>query len=310
MDTKSIVQEWVPLDPMPEARWGANAANWGGKIWVFGGCSGGPILDTATTYDPKTGEWMPIPHMSNRRTNACVTAVGKRIYVCGGFGGSLAADAPLDSAERFDPQLNQWEAIPNMTAKRFSAASACMGPLLFMFGGSTDKPDPLKSVERFDAREGKCTWEPMPSMNDKRQGSAAAILNGIPFLCGGHNGVCCLDTAEYLSPTGRPWMDGGTAGTWKAAPTMLSPRYCAIGCVAVLNPSKAKVMVFGGHDGLERVATAECVDMDGDWEFLPKNPPLGGGVKMTARSGAAIAAMMPADSGRADSGAIGLLPVI
>jgi len=205
-------------------------------------------LNTAAVFDPlhhPQNAWKALPPMSNRRTNACATAVGKRIYICGGFGGDQSSDFPLDSAERYDPHLHQWETMPSMQSKRFNAASACMGPLLFIFGGSADRSDALKTVERFDARDGKCTWESMPSMSSKRMGAAATIFtekgNSMPFVFGGHDGIACLDSVESLKPTGRPWLDGGKDGLWQAVPKMSMPRYCLAACVGKQD-TKPKVL--------------------------------------------------------------------
>lgn len=308
--THPIDQEWVLLDPMPEARWGASAASWGGKIYVFGGnndqglsSSSSTILNTAAVFDPlhhPQNAWTALPPMSNRRTNACATAVGKRIYVCGGFGGDQSSDFPLDSAERYDPHLHQWETMPSMQSKRFNAASACMGPLLFIFGGSADRSDALKTVERFDARDGKCTWESMPSMSSKRMGAAATIFtekgNSMPFVFGGHDGIACLDSVESLKPTGRPWLDGGKDGVWQAVPKMSMPRYCLAACVGKQD-TKPKVFVFGGHNGCERVNDVECIEEGAsEWEPVPKNRK-DEGRRMEIRASAAMAALHAPEHG-------------
>lgn len=296
MDCRSgVVQEFVPSTPMPEARWGAGATSWGGKIWVFGG-NNGHILSSAAVFDPQMAEWTPIPNMSNRRTNHCATAVGKRIYICGGFGGDHGADVPLDSAERYDPALNEWEVIAPMSAKRFNAASVCSGPLLFIFGGATDKPEPLRTVECFDARDNGVDWRSFPEMTEKRQGHGATIIQGMPIVCGGHDGATCLSSVEYLSPTGRAWLDGGRDGQWQESASMSIPRYGLVACCAMGPDRGIKVFVFGGHNGSDRVKTVECRGWDLDsaasqaWENVPKVEKAEG-KRMDVRSGSAYAVL-------------------
>lgn len=289
IDTKSMQQEWEELEPMPEPRWGAAAASWGSKIWVFGGYNGGPILKTGAVFDPDEGEWAPLPLMSTRRAQPCVTAVGRRIYVCGGYGGTHGKDGPLDSCERFDPEEQVWEAMPKMSAKRFNAASTVIGPTLYMLGGATDKPEPLKSVERFDAKE-VMKWEKLPDMSERRQGHGAAVLKGFVYVCGGHDGSECLDSVERFFPDekGRP------TGEWKAAASMSMPRYMAACCTVLHSDQRPKVVVFGGHNGTERVRTLECCQFDAkEWQPIPKDERVAGR-RMEVRAGAALGAMMPA----------------
>lgn len=246
------------------------------------------MLTSAAVYDPKTEEWEPLPDMAERRTQPMAMAVGKRIYVCGGYGGTSSKEVPLDSVEKFDPELGEWQVAPPMSAKRYNAACACMGPLLFIFGGSTDSSMPLKTTERFDAREGKCTWESMTSMKEQRQGAAACIFNGFPYVCGGHDGVTCLASVEKLTPLGRAWLDGGKEGTWQTAPSMSMPRYGLMCCLGCHTDRRPKVFCFGGHNGMERTGTLEVLDAEAaDWEVVPKNWKADG-KRMDARAGAAM----------------------
>jgi len=254
------------------------------------------MQSSAEVFDPLSGAWTSLPPMASRRMQPTACGVGKRIYVCGGYGGELTHDEPLETVERYDPALNQWEIAPKMAAKRYNATSASVGPLLFVFGGATDKTEPLKTVERFDARENTQKWEGMPVMKEKREGAGSAISReGHPIVCGGHNGVKCLSSVERLLPGGnKTWLEGGREGTWQALPDMLSPRFGLACCVALHNDRKGKVFVFGGHSGLERLASGECLcnkETTGEyWESVPKqkNKEIDG-KEMDARAGAAVA---------------------
>lgn len=287
LNTKQILPEWKPITPLPDKRWGACAACWGEKLYVFGGQTSGDMLNTAAVYDPADCQWGQIPDMLHCRAQASATAVGKRIYVCGGWGGSGRNSAPLETVERFDPAENMWEALPSMSAKRFNLAAACVGPFLFVFGGNTDKPEPLKSAERFDARETK-DWQSLPNMLERRQGAAAAVLYGLPHVCGGHDGQWCLSSVERFQLDPK----GSAGGSWKAMPNMNTVRYAGMACTCVHNDRRTKIFVFGGHNGIERTCDVECFGTDDqEWELVPKNPNAHV-QRMEIRAGAAVACMV------------------
>lgn len=291
----ALVQDWFPSTPLPEARWAASAASWGGKVWVFGGNSDGMILNSAVQYDPHTDAWSEVPRMTSRRAHACSSGVGKKIYVCGGYGGEGGKTEPLDTVERFDPPSNTWEVVPKMNSKRFNAAMAVIGPLIHMVAGATDKERPLNTFERYDAREnGTCAagWEVGPTMRERRQGCGAASLQGMLFVCGGHNGVNCLQTGEFFQQSGKPWLEGGFDGAWTAMPKMSTPRYGLMALAAMSCDRLPKIYVFGGHNGSERLSSVEALTFDGEeWDPVPRQKE-SDARKMDARAGACVAGLM------------------
>jgi len=274
LQTKDILPEWTPAPPMLEARWGAAAATVGGKIYVFGGYSGGGPLRSAECFDPSTGEWEALRLMSVARSHACAAPVGKRPYVCGGYG----IDRCLSSAERYDPETKEWEVLPNMLSPRHDAASASIGPHLYVFGGADGGSEPLNTAERFDAKEG--TWQEIPPMFMRRLGAAAASLTGCLYVISGHNGVEAVNTAERFVPY---------QNKWEALPRTKKARYSGAAAMALSNDRRQKVFVFGGHDGINRIGHGEAYEPETEtWTEVVRDMP-------QVRAAAVAAGIAPQD---------------
>lgn len=197
--------------------------------------------------------------MSVGRSHACAAPVGKRLYICAGYG----ADRCLNSAERYNPETQEWEALPDMLDKRYDAGCAAVGQYLYVFGGADGGAEPLRSGERFDAKEGK--WEPMRAMLQRRQGAASQELYGLIYVLGGHNGVESINTVERFNPAN---------GKWEALCKMRQRRYGGTAQISISNDRRPKVFVFGGHDGLVRLSHGEMYDIEQDsWTEVTREMP-------------------------------------
>jgi len=103
----SQVNTWTYKAHMQSARWNHAAATGpDGRIYVFGGRSGGGListLDSAEEYDPDNDTWTPIASLPEPRESfAAVTGPDGKIYIFGGqnngglVGTAFAYDATLD----------------------------------------------------------------------------------------------------------------------------------------------------------------------------------------------------------------------
>ncbi|CAK0891012.1 unnamed protein product [Prorocentrum cordatum] len=103
---------WEALPEMHARRAEAVAAPLLGHLYVCGGwCQGERLrgVDRLAHEHPAAG-WRTLPPMLERRCAASAAAIGGRLYVYGGRGPA--------SAERFDPALDAWEALPAPAGSR------------------------------------------------------------------------------------------------------------------------------------------------------------------------------------------------
>lgn len=112
-----------------------------GRIYVFGGSSGGDdsghtALNSGEVYTPSTNTWQPIAPMPTARYRAAaVTAPDGRIYVVGG----LNASGDLNTVDIYDPASNTWSAGPPMSSARDALAVALANGHIYAIGGRSGK---------------------------------------------------------------------------------------------------------------------------------------------------------------------------
>ena len=85
------------------------------------------------------------------------------IYVCGGFDGSVRHT----SMERYDPTIDEWSIMGNMTVGREGAGLVQANDMIYCIGGY-DGVNLLNSVERYDLNTGN--WSSVPAMTTRRSG--------------------------------------------------------------------------------------------------------------------------------------------
>ena len=85
------------------------------------------------------------------------------IYVCGGFDGTVRHT----SMERYDPTIDQWSILGNMTIGREGAGLVVANDNIYCIGGY-DGINLLNSVERYDPNTGH--WMTVAPMATRRSG--------------------------------------------------------------------------------------------------------------------------------------------
>lgn len=119
-----------------------------GRIYVFGGSSGGDdsgatALDSGEVYTPGSDTWQPIAPMPTARYRAAaVTAPDGRIYVIGG----LNASGDLNTVDVYDPASNTWSVGPRMSSARNGLAAVLTNGHIYAIGGRIGKT-PSAAVE-------------------------------------------------------------------------------------------------------------------------------------------------------------------
>lgn len=91
----------------------------------------------------------------------------------------------LNKAEYFDPQMNEWRNIADMSCRRSGLASIGFQNCLYVMGGF-DGHARLRSCEKYDPVENK--WTDIPDMSFQRSNFAIEILDDMIFVVGGYNG--------------------------------------------------------------------------------------------------------------------------
>lgn len=129
---------WTDVAPMPFALSDRAAATVGGKIYVFGGCTGGifPVFTNETdVYDPVTDAWSTAPaDMPTARAGMYGVAVkGDAVYVIGGWNG---VQPGLQTNEAYHVSMDSWTVETPMPTGRAEAGAAGHDGEVFIVGGS------------------------------------------------------------------------------------------------------------------------------------------------------------------------------
>ncbi|HYV16382.1 MAG TPA: kelch repeat-containing protein [Conexibacter sp.] len=123
-----------------------------GKVLIAGGTGSGvsgPLLRSASLFDPATNGWTDTAPMATARFNATATLLPNgKVLVAGGYDGAGGAFA---SAELYDVATNSWSpAAPMSTARAGHAATLLADGRVLVAGGwrtgDTTKPTPKAEV--------------------------------------------------------------------------------------------------------------------------------------------------------------------
>ncbi|XP_017490316.1 PREDICTED: kelch-like protein diablo [Rhagoletis zephyria] len=131
---------WQYVANMPRFAEAATVLN--GDIYAFGD------IDVAR-YNAATNRWEQRRSMLDRRYSPAVTAHEGFIYVIGG------RHSDHRTAERYNPQRNEWTRIASLNVSRRYICAASIGGQLWAFGGVIDPAKWTDDVELYDAAADK-----------------------------------------------------------------------------------------------------------------------------------------------------------
>lgn len=127
---------WTTVAPMPFALSDRAAATVGGKIFVFGGCSGFfTFVSDVDVYDPVTDTWSTAPKdmPSPRAAFYGVATKGDAVFVIGGWNGVIPG---LKTNEAYHVAKDSWTTETPMPVGRAEAGAAGHGGRIYVVGGA------------------------------------------------------------------------------------------------------------------------------------------------------------------------------
>ncbi|KAG9510978.1 Kelch-like protein 20, partial [Fragariocoptes setiger] len=173
----------------------------------------------------------------------------EKLYSVGGW---VQGDA-IDSAEKYDPDTNQWTVLKKMSSRRCGVAVAALNDKLYAVGGH-DGTSYLDTIEIYDpvANEWFADVVKLPSC---RTSVGVVALNNCLYVIGGQEGQVGLNTVDRYNPTER---------TWHKCKPMNTKRLGS--GVAALN---GYIYAVGGTEKHVPTETVERYDPETDrWEFV------------------------------------------
>lgn len=130
------------------------------------------------------------PMITTHRTRPRKSTIGRLLAV-----GGMDAHRGAISIESYDPRLDKWTLMKNMTGKRLQFGVAIMDDKLIIVGGR-DGLKTLNSVDSLDLNT--MVWSSLGPMGTHRHGLGVACLEGPLYAVGGHDGWSYLNTVERL----------------------------------------------------------------------------------------------------------------
>jgi N-acetylneuraminic acid mutarotase len=224
---------WTTLTSMPTSRRGNAAAALNGGVFALGGSNGAP-MSSVDRYDVLLNTWSACTPMQSSRSWFAAAVLDGFIYALGGYSSSMPGNIDTPSVERYNPTLDTWSSVANMTISRREFAAAALNGSIYAIGGyTTTLIATLASVERFDPETN--TWTLVASMSTARKAHAAVAVGRFVYVIGGtsDNYASSLSSMDRYDPE---------TNTWLSFPSMAQSRFD----LAAVVVGAADIYVLGG----------------------------------------------------------------
>ncbi|KAJ9455054.1 Kelch-like protein diablo [Diplonema papillatum] len=208
-----LTNTWKVLPPMSTVRSAPACAVHRGNIFVFGGFDGTKEYRKVERFNPVKNVWANSNTIATMPFEACehgAISLGPHIYI---IGGTQRRHSPgekvLHTVQRFDPEKNEWTALPPMGTKRMCPAAVAYEGKIWVIGGS-DGENALDSVECYNPESQ--VWTEGPSMGIARSNASASVVGKKIYVIGGFcanegGPLSCVD--RYDPNTGWTTMSWG-----------------------------------------------------------------------------------------------------
>jgi hypothetical protein len=169
---------WVKLPPLNRPRVAGAAAVVGDRIVVVGGQADGRLVKTTEVFDGK--RWSDGASIPTPREHLGAASDGQFVYAVGGR--ALSPDKNTAALDRYDPEDDRWQRLPDMPTARGGLAAAIADGNLFALGGETPTRV-MAAVESYNiAGRG---WSRAASMRTPRHGSTMDAIGRTLYSLGG-----------------------------------------------------------------------------------------------------------------------------
>jgi hypothetical protein len=166
--------------------------------------TGGASQPAAQPYDAPWTTVASYPTAIMDNAVATDTATGL-VYSVGGYDGKTTTAA----AYVYDPDTQQWTALPYMKYPREAPQAAFLDGKLYVTGGWGSDGNPVAVTEVFDPSTG--TWSTAASIPNPYAGAAFTTLNGEMYVIGGCDAANCGHTdVQIYDPSSNSWITGAS----------------------------------------------------------------------------------------------------
>jgi non-specific serine/threonine protein kinase len=166
---------WRRLPDLPVGVHHPMAAALNGRLYVFGGYSGGFGEPTSGAYvlaSRTSRRWQRLPALPEPRAAAGAAVVGNRIVVAGGIGPNGLAQVAL----LYDPARRTWTRVPGPTPREHLGVAGARGRAYAVAGRTGGIDRNLTIVEEW--APGRSSWTRLADVPDPRGGTGAAVVRG------------------------------------------------------------------------------------------------------------------------------------
>lgn len=172
---------WEELPAMPEPRASGGAAFVGRRLHVVAGVGPGGLAGEVFVLASDSSGWSRVPGPTPRE-HLGVAAPGGVLTTVAGRTGGIGSN--LTVVERYDPDAQRWEPLPDLpTARGGLAASATDSGRLVAVGGE-EQAATFAEAEVFDPAAQ--VWGALPPLPTPRHGlGVVAVRNTVHVLAGG-----------------------------------------------------------------------------------------------------------------------------
>ena len=236
-DTKT--ETWQDSVPLTQTIGQPEAVSFGGKIYLFGGLSGGVFLNHTLEFDPVIGTWTQKSPMPTARAIIPSVVFEDKIWVIGGYNG-----ISLNNVESYDPLADEWTIeTPISVTRHFGTAWVEQGKIYY--GGGYDSSGVYKNtIERYDPLNKQWT-----------------LCGTMPEYLSAADSVTLGDKVYIVAGTAKPLGSGASRSNKVYAADLLSHRDLYFRSVAseTVNREPTSVFAVGGLNIFENQSIGTIV---------------------------------------------------
>lgn len=191
--------KWKALTPLSVPRQHIDCARIGNKIYAFGGLVKDPnppedskqkipLMATRTIeiYNIEDKKWTKGAPCPEARHGVQVAAVNGKLYAIGGAYDRNKEYMLSSAFERYDPESNAWESLPNLPVPILAPGIAVIKEKIFIIGGSTIEEGAQAAGDKvyvFDVK--KNSWETASPLPKGIQFPGVAFIDNRIYVIGG-----------------------------------------------------------------------------------------------------------------------------